>query len=166
MSKPTKKSKFMSTSKSPVIIWVKKHEKGCKAFLVTLGIVWLITDLIGIGGNIRFYAKWIECGRKPVVSAYVFKKTPGVWGLFAVQDICHFMRYPIVFMIFGKVIDSLEGRDPRGGVCVRLRDGPHGLLDRHLCRAVDQLLFVAADVPDLLGQAPLGAERAYPACGA
>ncbi|HMQ95651.1 MAG TPA: hypothetical protein PKD19_00345 [Candidatus Saccharibacteria bacterium] len=66
----------MSTSKSPVIIWVKKHEKGCKAFLVTLGIVWLITDLIGIGGNIRFYAKWIECGRKPVVSAYVFKKTP------------------------------------------------------------------------------------------
>ena len=47
---------------------------------------------------------------------YVFKKTPGVWGLFAVQDICHFMRYPIVFMIFGKVIDSLEGRDPSQGI--------------------------------------------------
>lgn len=29
-------------------------------------VVCLIVDLVGVGGNIRFYAKWIECGQKPV----------------------------------------------------------------------------------------------------
>ena len=49
-----------------------------------------------------------------------------------------------------------EGRDPRERV--RQRHGPwqHRLLARRVRRAADQLLFVAADVPDLLRQAALG----------
>ncbi len=52
----------------------------------------------------------------------------------------------------------LEGRDPRGGLCFARghRDGPHGVLHGRVRRAADQLLFVAADVPDLLRQAALG----------
>ena len=37
---------------------------------------------------------------------------------------------------------------------------------RRVRRAADQLLFLAADVPDLLRQAALGRVRAYPACAA
>jgi NADH-quinone oxidoreductase subunit L len=44
--------------------------------------------------------------------------------------------------------------------------GGHRVLGRHLRRLAHQLLFVAPRVPDLLRQATLGAERAYPARGA
>lgn len=35
-------------------------------------ILWLVFDISGIGGNIRFYSKWIECGQKPVVAGITF----------------------------------------------------------------------------------------------
>ncbi len=47
---------------------------------------------------------------------YVWRKNPRLWGLFAVQDILHFTRYPIAFIIFGKVIDSITGADPAAGI--------------------------------------------------
>ena len=36
--------------------------------LVGIFLAWLVFDLSGFGGNIRFYAKWIECGQKPVIT--------------------------------------------------------------------------------------------------
>ena len=41
-----------------------------KMIALILGILlifWLLFDIAGIGGNFRFYAKWSECGQKPVV---------------------------------------------------------------------------------------------------
>ncbi len=35
-------------------------------FAVFLVGLFLLFDLSGLGGNIRFYSKWIECGQKPV----------------------------------------------------------------------------------------------------
>ncbi len=43
-----------------------------KSIAIAAGVIlalWLAIDAIGIGGNIRFYAKWLECGQKPVVEA-------------------------------------------------------------------------------------------------
>lgn len=34
---------------------------------LALVVLWLIIDAIGVGGNIRFYAKWLECEQRPVV---------------------------------------------------------------------------------------------------
>lgn len=48
--------------------------------------------------------------------AYVFKKTPGVWLLYFTQDVLHFIRYPIAFILFGKVIDLLGRSDPAQGI--------------------------------------------------
>lgn len=33
---------------------------------ILLVVLFLAYDLSGIGGNIKFYSKWIECGQKPV----------------------------------------------------------------------------------------------------
>ena len=38
---------------------------------VVIGL-FLVYDLSGIGGNIRFYTKWITCGQKPVRSGIMF----------------------------------------------------------------------------------------------
>jgi ATP-binding cassette subfamily B protein len=48
--------------------------------------------------------------------AYVWRKNPVLWGVFALQDITHFMRYPIAFIIMGKIIDSLRGFEPGNGL--------------------------------------------------
>ena len=58
----------------------------------------------------------------------------------------------------------LEGFDPGGGL--RQRDGawPGGLLPGEPRGAADELLFVAADLPDVLRQGALGGVGAYPAC--
>lgn len=37
--------------------------------LVICIVVFVLFDLSPFGGNIRFYAKWIECGKKPVATA-------------------------------------------------------------------------------------------------
>ena len=46
-----------------------------KRLLIVFGVllIWFIFDISGIGGNIRFYAKWIECGQKPVVANPEFR---------------------------------------------------------------------------------------------
>ena len=38
---------------------------------VVIGL-FLVYDLSGIGGNIRFYTKWITCGQKPVQKGLMF----------------------------------------------------------------------------------------------
>lgn len=50
-----------------------KKEEQRKAHLIITAAVILIAVLVAFelspfGGNVRFYAKWIECGRKPVAS--------------------------------------------------------------------------------------------------
>lgn len=39
-----------------------------RRIMIGLGIIILLVvfDLSPFGGNIRFYAKWVECGQKPV----------------------------------------------------------------------------------------------------
>ena len=49
----------------------RKRKKALLVILV-LFILWLISDLL-IGGNIRFYSKWVECGQKPVVSGVTYE---------------------------------------------------------------------------------------------
>lgn len=55
----------------------RKIRKRAKLYLwsVAVGVAtfFLAVDLSGIGGNIEFYGKWIECGQKPVVTRYGFK---------------------------------------------------------------------------------------------
>ncbi len=50
---------------------IDKRQKGRRVRLayivVILLLVWIIIDAVGIGGNMRFYAKWVQCGQKPVV---------------------------------------------------------------------------------------------------
>ena len=60
----------------------------------------------------------------------------------------------------------VEGRDHRERVGERVGVGHHRLLAGRDRRAADQLLQLAADVPDLLRQAALGRLRAHPARGA
>lgn len=64
---------------------------------------------------------------------YVFHKTPWLWGLFALQDILHFMRYPISFILFGKIIDTLRLSDPAEGI-------PQSV--QHYLMAIVAVLFV------------------------
>lgn len=47
---------------------------------------------------------------------YVWAKNPGLWALYFVQDILHFIRYPLAFILFGRVIDLLGKSDPQGGI--------------------------------------------------
>ena len=55
----------------------KKVRKRAKLYLwsVAVGVLTLFVaiDLSGIGGNIEFYRKWIECGQKPVITRSGFK---------------------------------------------------------------------------------------------
>ena len=43
----------------------KSYKTKTIILLVLVGL-FLIYDLSGVGGNIRFYAKWVACGQKPV----------------------------------------------------------------------------------------------------
>lgn len=47
---------------------------------------------------------------------YVWQKTPWLWSLFFIQDILHFVRYPVAFILFGRVIDLLRTVDPSQGI--------------------------------------------------
>ena len=61
-------------------------------------------------------------GNKPLphdfreFARYVWRKNPGLWTLFFVQDIVHFMRYPVSFIIVGKIIDALKTASPGTGI--------------------------------------------------
>lgn len=50
----------------------------------------LAYDVSGIGGNIYFYTKWIECGQKPVEI-----KGPGFWG----GGAAHYVKTPVIALI-------------------------------------------------------------------
>lgn len=39
-----------------------------KLLLLSIGALLLVNDLFLFGGNIRFYAKWVECGKMPVAA--------------------------------------------------------------------------------------------------
>ena len=69
--------------------------------------------------------------------------------------------------IFGRRLRRLlvEGRDPRERLGQRHGARHDRLLARRVRGAADQLLSLAADLPDLLRQAALGRVGAYPACG-
>lgn len=45
------------------MIWKKKM----LFVLLVVVIGYIVFDMSGIGGNARFYAKWIECGQKPLI---------------------------------------------------------------------------------------------------
>lgn len=49
-----------------------------RIFTWVIGMAFVLVILLeasGFGGQIKFYAKWIECGRKPFKSGIVFKNT-------------------------------------------------------------------------------------------
>ena len=47
---------------------------------------------------------------------YVWRKNPVLWGTFMLQDIVHFTRYPIAFILLGKIIDILKDANPADGL--------------------------------------------------
>lgn len=48
---------------------VEQHKAHLTLIAVVAAIVTIIIfDLSPFGGNVRFYAKWIECGQKPVAT--------------------------------------------------------------------------------------------------
>lgn len=60
-SKSTKASNKQSTS------WSRSY----KLLIIVVSLILLIFlyDLSPLGGNIRFYSKWLECGQRPVATA-------------------------------------------------------------------------------------------------
>lgn len=66
LKKTSKRSTKRSASKSVKGNegWVTRH-KIVVAAIVTI-IILISIDISPFGGNLRFYSKWIECGRKPV----------------------------------------------------------------------------------------------------
>ena len=56
---PTKKTKKTPEQKR----WIRKRLIIIFASLLTIA---LLIDITPFGGNIRFYAKWAECGQRPV----------------------------------------------------------------------------------------------------
>lgn len=54
----------------------KKQNLKLWIIIVSVFVILLAYDLSGIGGNIRFYAKWIECGQKPVEPGWTYKDIP------------------------------------------------------------------------------------------
>jgi ABC-type multidrug transport system fused ATPase/permease subunit len=47
---------------------------------------------------------------------YVWRKNPGLWALFFLQDVAHFTRYPIAFILIGRIIDTLRVSSPADGI--------------------------------------------------
>lgn len=47
---------------------------------------------------------------------YIWKKNPVLWPLFFLQDAIHFTRYPIAFILFGKIIDTIRTVEPGHGI--------------------------------------------------
>lgn len=51
----------------------KKFIKRLLATILIVFFAWLVVDLSGVGGNVRFYTKWAECRQKPVVSGSLWE---------------------------------------------------------------------------------------------
>lgn len=70
----------------------REHRKRVLIFLAAT-VVFLIVlfDLSGIGGNVRFYGKWIECGHRPVVT-----NPGGDFGGGSVQDYAQAPTFKLV----------------------------------------------------------------------
>ena len=66
---PTKKTKKTPEQKR----WIRKRLIIIFASLLTVA---LLIDITPFGGNIRFYAKWIECGQKPVAEDNFLSRVP------------------------------------------------------------------------------------------
>ncbi len=47
---------------------------------------------------------------------YVWRKNPVLWFFYFIQDLIHFVRYPITFILLGVIVDTLQGSDPADGV--------------------------------------------------
>jgi ATP-binding cassette subfamily B protein len=75
----------------------------------------------------------------PAFLKYVWQKTPGVWALYAFQDILHFIRYPFAFIIFGKIIDILRMSDPSQGIPVTVQ---HYLIAIVVILAAGELMHI------------------------
>lgn len=52
----------------------------------------------------------------PAFLKYVREKNPRLWLLFFIQDAIHFVRFPVAFILFGRVIDILRQSDPSAGI--------------------------------------------------
>jgi ABC-type multidrug transport system fused ATPase/permease subunit len=52
----------------------------------------------------------------PAFLLYVWRKNPRLWLLFFAQDVVHFARYPLSFIIVGRIIDALKGASPAAGL--------------------------------------------------
>lgn len=51
--------------------------------------------------------------------AYVWRKNPVLWFFFFLEDLIHFVRYPITFILLGMIIDTLQGSNPADGIPTR-----------------------------------------------
>ena len=58
-------------SEHSVRSFLRKHKKLVIVSVIIIGF--LAFDLSGLGGNIRFYAKWVECGNKPLASGMIIE---------------------------------------------------------------------------------------------
>lgn len=52
----------------------------------------------------------------PAYLKYIWKKNPVLWPILFLQDIIHFTRYPIAFILMGKIIDSIRLVEPGHGL--------------------------------------------------
>lgn len=62
------KSRLNSKKQNPI----QNNKSQIIGFVVFVLCLWLVVDLIGFGGNIRFYSKWIACGQKPLMSGVTY----------------------------------------------------------------------------------------------
>ncbi|MDO4773577.1 MAG: hypothetical protein Q4A37_00395 [Candidatus Saccharibacteria bacterium] len=53
-----------------ILVWLRRITV---VLVVLFVIVFAMLEVSGFGGQIRFYTKWIECGRKPLQSGLLFK---------------------------------------------------------------------------------------------
>ena len=75
-------------------------------FVAAIILLWLIFDIF-IGGNIRFYSRWVECGQKPVALV------PGS-GLFGV-GVPHYYVPSYVSLIRGPIDYSCTAHEAELG---------------------------------------------------
>lgn len=75
----------------------------------------------------------------PSFLKYVWSKNPKLWALFFTQDALHFLRYPVAFIIFGKIIDLLRESNPAEGMPFAV---PHYLIGMFAVLFVGELAHI------------------------